>query len=114
MRFTEDDMDTYKIELTEKQLQVLSAALNEIPYRLAAPVMADLQRQITAQEQESLGADAGHGPLDAKLPEPRRLDEKRDDPPPPSPEEFREAMRRKVAKEEAEFKAALKARGEGK
>jgi len=45
-----------KIELNEQQLQVLNAALVEIPYRVAAPLIAHINHQI--QEQRALEFDA--------------------------------------------------------
>ena len=38
-----------KIELNEQQLQVLNAALVEIPYRVAAPLIAHINHQIQEQ-----------------------------------------------------------------
>ena len=45
-----------KIEFNEQQLQVLSAALVEIPYRMAAPLIAHINQQI--KEQQALEFDA--------------------------------------------------------
>jgi hypothetical protein len=42
---------TYKIELTEQDLQILSAALGEIPFKIAAPLVDKLNKQITEQQQ---------------------------------------------------------------
>lgn len=39
-----------KLELTHEQLQLIGAALNELPYRVAAPLIAEINRQITAQQ----------------------------------------------------------------
>jgi hypothetical protein len=41
-----------KIEFNEQQLQVLNAALAEIPYRMAAPLIQHINQQI--QEQQNL------------------------------------------------------------
>jgi hypothetical protein len=38
-----------KIELNEQQLQVLNAALVEIPYRVAAPLIQHINQQIQEQ-----------------------------------------------------------------
>lgn len=38
-----------KIELNEQQLSVLNAALVEIPYRVAAPLIAHINQQIQEQ-----------------------------------------------------------------
>ena len=42
---------TYKIELTEQDLQILSAALGEIPFKIAAPLVDKINKQIAEQEQ---------------------------------------------------------------
>ena len=42
---------TYKIELTEQDLQILSAALGEIPFKIAAPFVEKLNKQIAEQQQ---------------------------------------------------------------
>ena len=42
---------TYKIELTEQDLQILSAALGEIAFKIAAPLVDKLNKQITEQQQ---------------------------------------------------------------
>jgi hypothetical protein len=44
-----------KIEFNEQQLQVLSAALVELPYRVAAPLIAHINQQI--KEQQALEFD---------------------------------------------------------
>ena len=41
-----------KLELTQEQLQLIGAALNELPYRVAAPLIAEINRQITAQQSK--------------------------------------------------------------
>jgi hypothetical protein len=45
-----------KIEFNEQQLQVLSAALVELPYRMSAPLIAYINQQI--KEQQALEFDA--------------------------------------------------------
>ncbi len=40
-----------KLELTEQDLQILSAALGEIPFKIAAPLVDKLNKQITEQQQ---------------------------------------------------------------
>ena len=42
-----------KLELTQEQLQIIGAALNELPYRVAAPLIAEINRQITAHQDKS-------------------------------------------------------------
>lgn len=38
--------------LTDQHLQIIGAALAEMPYRVAAPVMDEINRQIAAQSAE--------------------------------------------------------------
>ncbi len=38
-----------KFELTEEHVAVLGRALDQMPYAVAAPVVAEMQRQINAQ-----------------------------------------------------------------
>ena len=40
----------YKITLTEQDLQILSAALGEIPFKIAAPLVEKLNKQIAEQQ----------------------------------------------------------------
>ena len=44
-----------KIELNEQQLQVLNAAIVELPYRISAPLINHINQQI--QEQRALEFD---------------------------------------------------------
>jgi len=44
-----------KIEFNEQQLQVLSAALVELPYRMSAPLISHINQQI--KEQQALKFD---------------------------------------------------------
>lgn len=37
------------LELTEQHLQIIGEALGNAPYKLAAPVLAEIQKQIDAQ-----------------------------------------------------------------
>lgn len=39
---------TYTLTLSEQQLQIIGAALAEMPYRVAAPVLDEINRQIAA------------------------------------------------------------------
>lgn len=41
---------TIKVELTEQDLQILSAALGEIPFKIAAPLVEKLNKQIAEQQ----------------------------------------------------------------
>ena len=45
-------MTTLTLTLTDQQLQVIGAALSELPYRISAPLIADIERQIMAQQKE--------------------------------------------------------------
>ena len=40
----------HTLTLTDQQLQIIGAALSELPYRVAAPVVAEINRQIAAQQ----------------------------------------------------------------
>ena len=40
------------LTLTDQQLQIIGAALSELPYRICAPLIADIERQIMAQQKE--------------------------------------------------------------
>ena len=40
------------LTLTDQHLQIIGAALAELPYRVAAPVMDEINRQIAAQQDE--------------------------------------------------------------
>lgn len=44
------------LTLTDQQLQIIGAALSELPYRVAAPVIAEINRQIAAQQEEAASA----------------------------------------------------------
>lgn len=39
----------FDLRLSEAQLNVVAAALNQIPYKDAAPVLVELQKQVSAQ-----------------------------------------------------------------
>jgi len=43
--------ETVTITLTEQQLQVVSAALAELPFKVAAPLIQDLTKQIGEQRK---------------------------------------------------------------
>ena len=42
----------YKIELTEQDLQIFSASLGEIPFKIAAPFVDKINKQIAEQQQQ--------------------------------------------------------------
>jgi hypothetical protein len=46
-------MPRLSIALEEEHLRVIAAALNELPYRIARPVMAELEAQVAAQRPPS-------------------------------------------------------------
>ena len=43
-----------KFEFSEHAVQVIADALGEMPYRIAAPIMSDMQRQIQAQRPNNV------------------------------------------------------------
>jgi len=46
-------MECFNLKLTPEQLQVISAALSEMPYRLAAPLIDEINRQLRQQQGET-------------------------------------------------------------
>ena len=42
---------TYKIELTEQDLQILSVSLGKLPYEVVAPLIVKINQQIAEQQQ---------------------------------------------------------------
>ena len=40
---------TYTITLTQEQLNVVAAALGELPLKFSAPVVAEINKQVSAQ-----------------------------------------------------------------
>ncbi|WP_158637493.1 hypothetical protein [Paracoccus sulfuroxidans] len=51
----------HTLTLTDQQLQLIGAALAEMPYRMAAPIMAEINRQI-AQAQQASGDAPSEAP----------------------------------------------------
>jgi hypothetical protein len=49
-----------KIEFNEQQLQVLNAALVEIPYRMAAPLIQHINQQIQEQQNSEPSGRTGN------------------------------------------------------
>lgn len=45
------------LELDAEDLPVLSAALSELPYRIAAPLIDKINRQLAAQAEPSGGSE---------------------------------------------------------
>lgn len=54
-------MKTYTLTLTVEQLAVLDKALQEMPLRLAYPVVAEINRQIEAQKKPQTDGEAAGG-----------------------------------------------------
>lgn len=50
-------MKTFLIELNEQHLQVLGAALGEVPFRVAEPVVRQLNEQIQKQLENTIQKD---------------------------------------------------------
>ena len=46
-------MKTFTIELTQDSLLVISNALVEMPYKVAAPIITDINKQLDQLDQES-------------------------------------------------------------
>jgi hypothetical protein len=43
----------FKLELSEQMLVVIGQALENSPFRIAAPVIAEISRQVAAQRSET-------------------------------------------------------------
>jgi len=41
----------YTLELTQEQLQVIAAALQELPFKHAAPLVAEINKQVSGQNK---------------------------------------------------------------
>jgi hypothetical protein len=41
---------TYTITTTSENMRIIGGALAELPFRIAAPVISDLQRQVSEQD----------------------------------------------------------------
>ena len=55
-----------KIEFNEQQLQVLNAALVEIPYRMAAPLIQHINQQIQEQQNSEPSGRTGNAYMKEK------------------------------------------------
>jgi hypothetical protein len=55
-------MKTITLTFTQEQLQILNAALMEIPYRVAAPLISSINSQIKDQTEQK---PAEHSLVDA-------------------------------------------------
>ncbi len=51
-------MQTYAVQLTIEQWQVIGAALGDIPFKTAAPLVAELNKQIAEQRKPQAVSDA--------------------------------------------------------
>jgi hypothetical protein len=63
-------MDKFVLELTAEQLSVIGSALENMPYRLAAPLLAEIQRQviaINATRVQSPATNKSNGDADAAI-----------------------------------------------
>lgn len=49
---------TYHIEFTEEQMQIMNEAVCQMPYRIAAPFIADVNRQLKGQIGDNEFPDA--------------------------------------------------------
>lgn len=47
------NMNTITLTFTQEQLQILNVALVEIPYRVAAPLISDINKQIKDQAEDT-------------------------------------------------------------
>ena len=54
-------MKTITLTFTQEQLQVLNAALGDVPYRVAAPLIASINSQIQQQFNQREDDDAPTG-----------------------------------------------------
>lgn len=50
------------LTLTDQQLHIIGAALAEMPYRMAAPLMAEIERQIAEQKADGTPPDDSTAP----------------------------------------------------
>lgn len=54
-----------KLDLTQEQLHIIGAALAELPYRVAAPVLAEINRQIAQVAPDGNTVDSHDGRTEA-------------------------------------------------
>lgn len=52
----------HTIELTHEQMTVIGAALAELPYKIAAPVISAIQKQITAKGEQDPAKEQNEAP----------------------------------------------------
>lgn len=46
-------MDSFVVRLTSAQLDMIAAALSELPYKHVAPIISEMQRQVAIQIREA-------------------------------------------------------------
>lgn len=46
-------MRDFTLQFTPEQLQIIDQALQNLPFRLAAPLLAEINRQIAQQQDEA-------------------------------------------------------------
>jgi hypothetical protein len=46
-------MEIFNLKLTPEQLQIISAALVELPFKMAAPLIDEINKQLRQQQSES-------------------------------------------------------------
>jgi len=51
----------YTLEFTEQQLLILNQALQELPFKLAAPLFESINKQIKELESKSLFEETNNG-----------------------------------------------------
>jgi hypothetical protein len=49
---------TYTFTLTQDQLQVIAAGLQELPFKFSAPVVAEINKQVSEQRKPQPVAEA--------------------------------------------------------
>ena len=67
------DASKYSLILSNETLQTISMALGEMPFRLAAPAMNEINDQIRAGRVEAMKADAEYFVLSSGWPSKRLL-----------------------------------------
>jgi hypothetical protein len=53
-------VNTYTLNLPKQGMDVIVAALSEMPYKLAKPVLDEAMRQFVAQEEAAIQAEAAN------------------------------------------------------
>ncbi len=52
------NMQTFTVQLTIEQWQIIGAALGDMPFKTAAPLVAELNKQIAEQRKPQAVSDA--------------------------------------------------------